>query len=160
MQQDDLQKTDPCRLSVLMQPGEPASFWNPEDYAQILQHQLEAPLEFPVSGSGPAVDGDWKTDPRIRTFGELLLHPHPPVKLLELTKELAKASTDRLDGELPPDVATVLYFAAIAAAMVRGTRITTLPDAEVLAGLEWSLRREWLASSLKALFTSARSAIC
>ena len=65
--------------------------------------------------------------------------------LLELTKEFAKWNRSRPDSALPLQVATVLYFASVAAALARcGRRLSTLQDSALLDGFEWARTREWV----------------
>ena len=83
----------------------------------------------------------------------MLEHPRPPLELLELTKQFAKKCRSNPDGPLPDDIASVLYLAAIAAAMTRcGARITKLGDVGMHHGLRWALRQSWLDASLRELF--------
>ena len=88
----------------------------------------------------------------LKSFGDLLAHPHPPVELLKVTKDFAKACRLSPRGALPKEIATVLYFASIAAAMVRcRRRITGLSDADLADGLRWTLARPWLDAPTRSL---------
>ena len=134
--------------------------WRAQDLPAILRHQLDAPLEdlevgnedAPTAAATPSAAGGAGSEPA--TFGELLLHPRPPQELLELVKEWAKAAKSPPDGDgrefvVPPEVATVLYFAAIAAALARlGTRITSLDDTAVAKGVKWALDQPWVEERL------------
>ena len=76
----------------------------------------------------------------IRTFRQLLLHPHPPIEVLNLVKQFAKGCRSRPDGPLPHEVATILYLAAIAAARRNcHQRISTLDDAAWQRAVDWAL---------------------
>jgi hypothetical protein len=121
--------------------------WEPQDLAAVLRHLLAAAPAAELPAGGPAVAD------RVGSFGELLRQPHPPVELLVLTKDFAKASREDAAGALPKDVATVLYFAAIVVARRRcGGRITRLSDGEVRAGVEWVLAQPWVDGAARALF--------
>jgi hypothetical protein len=90
------------------------------------------------------------------TFAELLQHARPPVALLERVKFFAKASKIRATGPLPPQVATVLYFASIVVARLRcDARITGLDDDAILKGTQWALAQSWIAHPMRALFEEA-----
>jgi hypothetical protein len=54
---------------------------------------------------------------------------------------------------LPPEVATLLYYAAILVARRRhGQRITQLDDNSLRSGVEWSLQQPWVDQRTKSLF--------
>ena len=57
---------------------------------------------------------------------------------------------------MPRDIATMLYFACAAAALVRcGERITRLDDTKLREGLEWAIAQSWLDGTSRELFTAA-----
>jgi hypothetical protein len=75
-------------------------------------------------------------------------------------EQLAKTSDRRSANPLPEEVATVLYYAAIAAALLRhGQRISRVSDATLREGTDWVLEQEWVAGPLRGLFVDARSAM-
>jgi hypothetical protein len=135
----------------------------------VLEHQLAAPVEFaplepstPCATSGKASPeagsacGAAAVPPEIRTFGQLLRHPQPPLALLVQLKEFAKVNRDHPQGTLPEPLCAVLYYAAIATARLRlGQNITRMDEASYRAGLDWCLRLEWLDSATRELFTQA-----
>ncbi len=95
-----------------------------------------------------------------KRLGELLHHPRPPVKLLEIAKRFARARRERREDPLPTEVATVLYFAWIAVALVRcRRRITGLGDEQVLEGIRWSLDQSWVDRKTCELLHAALSCI-
>src|SRR5205823_4989142 len=95
--------------------------------------------------AGPAAGPADGKAPPLNSFGDLLSHPRPPLELLELTKEFAKTSDTRASSPLPPEVATVLYYAAIVAARLRhGAGITGLGARDLRDGIAWALRQPWL----------------
>lgn len=53
------------------------------------------------------------------SFGDLLSHPNPPEELLKATKDFAKTCRLGPHKTLPPEIASALYYASIAAALVR-----------------------------------------
>ena len=155
-----LETMDPSRLAKMLTVHS-AEHWRPEEMASILRHQLAAPLVFDLSGIAsddddpppPPSDG---TQMSAETFGELLHHPRPPVAMLRRVKLFAKACKAKADGPLPPEVATVLYFASIVVALLRcETRITELDDDWLLKGTQWALAQTWLDQPIRSLFEEA-----
>lgn len=135
--------------------------WRSEELGEVLRHQLEAPLELegpsPSDLSAAAKPGEDSASSEIRTLADIFQHPDPPLKLLDLAKEFAKSNRERPDSPLPPEVATVIYFAAIAAALVRcGSRITALDDKSIRAGLEWVRAQSWIDPQTRELCSEAR----
>jgi hypothetical protein len=134
-----------------------SALWSPEDLGAIYEHQLAASIEVDFRSLRPGMArslaelGAAGGSP-IATFRDLFGHPKPPLELLELTKQFAKDCRGNPDGPLPDEVATVLYLAAIAAAMVRcEARITKLDDAGMRHGLHWALRQSWLDPATRQL---------
>ena len=151
----DLTRSDPKLLADLLKTGGGAeTLWLPEELATVLRHQLSAPVEFeprPIGSAQPPAHPR-QTAP-VTSFGELFHHPNPPVELLLLTKDFAKASRVRLECLLPEEVATVLYYASIVAARVRlGKRISGLDDKSVREGIEWVLAQPWVDEQTRGLF--------
>jgi hypothetical protein len=118
------------------------------ELGQVLLHQLSAPLLFDLSSVDASetvlsVTKDKSDQPA--SFEELFRHPHPPRELLLLVKEFAKTSDQCENSPLPPEIATVLYYAAILSARLRlGERISTLSDESLANGLRWALAQDWL----------------
>lgn len=136
--------------------------WNDKDLGDILRHQLAAPLIFDLgSTAGLGQDaGLASVNPGITSFGELLTHPNPPLVLLKLSKDFAKASDKSVDAPLPPEIASMLYFACVAAALVRlGERITELDDQQLKKGLRWGAKQVWVSEETHALFRQANEVL-
>ena len=149
MTEEGLQTVHPSRLAMML-TVEGVDRWRPEEMAAILRHQLSSQLESDLAGFD-------RTDhaPSPMTFDELLHHVRPPVALLERVKLFAKASK-AATGPLPPQVATVLYFASIVVARLRcDARITGLDDAAILHGTQWALAQSWIDHPMRALFEEA-----
>lgn len=130
--------------------------WSEPDYGSILQHQLKAPLGADLAQLLANTE-ETLSDIPIRTFGELLLHPSPPVPALILVKDFAKQLNKNARFAYPRPVATMLYYASICAAWIRGpVQITNLSHSEILKGVQWALKQAWLPSPLKPLFEETR----
>jgi len=136
--------------------------WTPEELAAIFRHQMRTPLEADLLEAGVISAQDLQrarhgVSPPISTYGELFSHAAPPVALLVTVKEFTKQSTNNAKSPLPADVASVLYFTAIAAALWRcDQRITTLSDDALRAGCAWALSMPWLDETTRAILQSAQ----
>mgnify|MGYP000157574450 CR=1 FL=1 len=120
--------------------------------AACLQRQLDRPLMEDL-GAGAFASG--LTPWRGATFANLLHHPEPPLPLLELTRQFAKTCRPP-HSQVPIPVGMVLYFAAIATALLRcGRRITRLDDQGIRRGLKWALAQRWLDPALRDRFEQA-----
>jgi hypothetical protein len=132
--------------------------WEPEELAGLLRHQLAAPLEFDLTDAGTASIEDvtrFSQSPErsIRTFGDLLHHPAPPIQLLTFVKDFAKANRQDPAAALPNEIAAVLYFGSIVVAQQRcGRRISRLDEDKVRAGVQWVLERPWIDPATRNLF--------
>lgn len=122
--------------------------WRPEDLGDIWRHQLTTP-------AGPAFSRGGHGPPPA-TFGDVLRDPSPAVAALERVKQLSRAYRSDPDPPVPPEVATALYFAAIAAALVRcGRRITSASDELLRDGMRWAAAHPWLDEATRGLLDAA-----
>jgi hypothetical protein len=138
---------------------EAAELWHAKELGEILRHQLAAPLEFEIIGVGPELvarlRAEEAADPEIQTFGDLFEHAHPPVEMLEVAKEFAKASRAHADGPLPDEVAVVLHLLSIVVALKKcAKRITRLDEEGLRFGVRWALAQPWLDESTRKLLQS------
>jgi hypothetical protein len=145
-------------LAELMDVGtESRRVWRPEELGAILRHQMSAAVLFDISSLKPSVAPKLKALSEaegllVRSFNDLLQHPNPPIELLQLTKEFAKANRDHPESPLPQEIASVLYFGSIAAALVRcGERITRLDDAPLRKGMQWVIDQPWVDTAMRSL---------
>ena len=128
--------------------------WPRVDYGPILVHQLGAPLGAELVRWLAEADAAGETS--ARTFGELLFQPAPAPRALLSVKNYAKQLMDENRFAYPRPVATVLYFASIAAACLQAdVLISSLPPAEIQRGLDWARRRDWIPARLERLFAEA-----
>jgi hypothetical protein len=151
--------SQPGALAALMAlDGAAGRLWEPGELSAILRHQLAAPLEMDLAMAGlttaekvspaSAPPGD-----PIRSFGDLLHHRDPPIELLVLVKDFAKAARQDPSVGLPGEVAGILYFASIVVARRRwAKRITRLDDEEVEDGVRWALAEPWVDEATRSLF--------
>lgn len=136
--------------------------WRPAELGAILDHQLAAPLECDLGGLDKGLAGRLAAagGPPIKSFRDLLHHPHPPVELLELTKRFGKACRNHPDSPLPDEIATVLYFLSIVVAITRcGRRITKMDDPSLRYSLDWALKQPWLDEATRRRFEEGRAAV-
>jgi len=158
--------SDPHALAALLDAGsDDDRIWNPAELEAILKHQLSAPIEVDLVSLERHLAARLRLAASsqgllLRSFGDLLHHPHPPLELLKLTKDFAKACRLSRGGPLPREIATVLYFASIVAALVRcRRRITRLDDANTRQGVEQCLAQSWLDAPTRRLFEDGLKAL-
>ncbi|HZK80546.1 MAG TPA: hypothetical protein VFC46_05745 [Humisphaera sp.] len=142
--------------------GEEPTRWAPAELGAVLRHQLAAPLEFDLRTIAP---GGEKTitdltaaitsGPRPRSFGDLVVHPLPPLDLLRLMKDFSRSGRDT--DSLPKEVATVLYYTAISLALLRhSVRITELDNRALVKSIGWCLSQSWVDASVAAVLAEMR----
>jgi hypothetical protein len=123
-----------------------------------LASAIDAPLEFDLNtrireATTTYAEASATTLTPPKTFRELLTGPHPPIELLKLAKDFAKTHAKADNGPLPRDIATMLYFANVAVALVRyGERITKLDDDKLRKGVEWAIAQSWLDETSRGWF--------
>ncbi|NQT91883.1 MAG: hypothetical protein HQ559_03910 [Lentisphaerae bacterium] len=159
---------DPSSESIRVLLDEVAAenrLWSADDLRDVLNHQWSAPLA--VDLSGLTVENAERVEMLatskgllLRSFGDLLEHPHPPLSLLVLTKEFAKRCLSSSNGAVPHDVARVLYFASIATALDRcSLRITKLGDKQIADGISWALSLDWIPTGARGVLAAGSNAI-
>jgi len=158
MNPEPLTQLSPQKLARFLSSDFPEP-WGEADGPAALRHQLEAPI-FPDVAVSPDLNrADMEAFMKIydgpKSFGQQLLAEHPSLRLLEAIKLFAKHSGQEVASPLKGTGATVLYFAAIAAALLRcKQRISQLPDEELRKGFQWS-KHQTGGESLIPLFTKA-----
>ena len=163
---EDIFMTGPEGLARILTLDETGTdLWGAEEMQAIWLHQLSAPLDIDLSlvGSGRAKElgKSGETKPFLaKSFSELLEHPHPPLRLLNLIEDFAKqAARDSDDAQLR-QVATALYYASYAARLTRcENRTGALNEAELKAGFAWALSRLWLDEQTKELIQNASASL-
>lgn len=137
--------------------------WESSDLRAILSHQLSAPMVFDFCATIKSLvaaeetrtwTGERASIPR--SFHDLFTHNSPSTKLLNLTKEFAKANWKHPDSPLPSEIAVVLYYTCIAVAFVRqGEWITKLSKGDAKCGLSWIQSQPWVDQSTKDICRQA-----
>ncbi|MGA2747354.1 MAG: hypothetical protein ABSG59_01150 [Verrucomicrobiota bacterium] len=158
-----LSKSAPKSLAAFLAAGaERARLWRPDELGAIFRHQMAAPILVDLAGFDPATASRLKTlsdaqNLLLKSFLDLFLHPVPPLELLSLTKDFAKINMDHPDSSLPREIAAVLYYASIAAALARlDTRISQLTDPELARGMRWAGDQPWVSQPIRDLLAQAR----
>jgi hypothetical protein len=143
----DLTKTSPTLLAQLMGLEGTSPLWSESDLAAMMRHLLDSPL--PGKSATPHL-----------TFAQILFASHPEIDQLRRVKDFAKSCRMDPENGLPEELATVLYYAAIAAARVCcGQSISQLGPVELRDGIEWALARRYLPDALGDLFRAAARAM-
>jgi hypothetical protein len=155
-------KSHAKELAELMASGwENARLWRPEELAAIFRHQMSAPMLVDLGSFDAATAARLKTlsdgqSLLLKSFADLFHHATPPLELLQLVKNFAKANIDHPESGLPGEVASALYYASIASALVhQDTRISQLPDADLRRGFRWLEEQAWLDEKTKNLLAEA-----
>ena len=153
-----IQNAVPETLAQVMSlSGDREATWLREDLEAILKHQLSAPVVYELSSMGSdtrreAASISTVEGACIATFADLFRSPEPPLRLLEITKDFAKASTVDPERPLPPEVATIIYLACIVLARTRhGRRISRLDDTVLRRNLQWAIGRPWLDDEIRTV---------
>ena len=159
MSDPDARNPDSQRLSRLLGLQEAdEQGWSENELADILRHQLRAPLLFDLGKLAPATqDAVWRGAGagKIESFGDLLHHPSPPLELLSLVKEFGKSAA-LPQSVLPREIGTLLYYLSIAAALLKHRRwITRMDTAALYAGLQWGIDQPWADSRSRQLLSEA-----
>jgi hypothetical protein len=152
----------PKSLAALLQSSaEGSRLWRPDELGAIFRHQMSAPILVDLGSYDPGTAARLKKLSEaqslvLKSFSDLFHHPAPPLELLELTKDFAKANLDQAESGLPNEVAATLYYTSIAAALVRlGARISQLADADLRRGLSWTRGQPWLDLATQQLLQQA-----
>lgn len=149
-------------LSALIASGdEHGPLWRADELASLFRHQMSAPIAVDLGSFDARTANQIKTLSTaqgllLSSFSDLFNHPAPPVQLLQLAKDFAKANMDHPESGLPPEIAATLYYASIAAALARlDKRISQLPDADLQRGLAMTAKQPWLDEKTKVLLADA-----
>jgi hypothetical protein len=150
------------QLSALIASGEERGpLWRPDELAAMFRHQMSAPVLMDLGSFDPRTAKQLKSLTAaqgllLSSFSDLFNHSNPPIQLLQLVKDFAKTNLDHPESGLPREIATALYYASIAAALVRlEQRISHLPDEDLQRGLRLTREQPWLDDRTKSLMAEA-----
>lgn len=159
---EDVYRSDPQRLAAILHlSGSCDDLFDAGELGQVLQHQLGGDLRKDLLVLSEDEPEDQhralaEASPAIGTWADLLFHNAPPLSVLIDAKTFGKVSRLDADRPLPRVIADCIYYAAIAAALVRhDQRISTLSYEELAAGLSTLLSHPWLTRELRGLFLKA-----
>ena len=162
MWSSDFDQQPPQRVAGLMDVGSArVPDWTDAELEAVLRHQLNTPIETELVALGAAAAARFKamyvaSSDQTTSMSSIFASPDPPLPVLEMIKEFAKSLLEHPDSALPREVAGLLYWSAIAAALVcKNTRITRLKDDKLLAGLSWALERPWIEPRLRQILQRA-----
>src|SRR6516162_1496558 len=162
MTQSDLRHADPTLLARILEVEDVAiHVWPQHELGSILQHQLATSVQLDLESRNSSLRGRLHALPPGRqpgklTFAELFQHPAPPVELLQLIKNFAKASRVRGESALPAEIATVIYLMSIVVARLRcQARISEQSDESLTHGIQWVLSQPWIDEQTRQLFREA-----
>jgi len=142
---------------IIALSGEQEPTWLPEDLGAMLRHQLSAPVEPDLAKFDSELAERWRTLAaqehfRWTRFGEVLQSQEPPLEGLRLVKAFARILRSHPATLLPCDIAAVLYFTSIAAALARcNERITKMDDASLRRGFQWGLDLPWIDADVRSV---------
>jgi hypothetical protein len=128
--------------------------WTQEPGA-LLHHLLTMQLPFDLNSVGqsaslPGAGTSWSS------LGELFFHPNPPLELLKVAKRFAKENRRDKESPFPRPIATAVYYAAIAAALVRSKSPISKHPPDILSrGFHWAIDQPWMDERLRDLFRQA-----
>ena len=137
-----------------------ATPWRDDELATVWRHQLSARLEPELAEWDADLLRRLRNDPAAAakigdTVAAILHATDTPRPVLMALKSLGKAmNQDRTRG-IPHDIGKLLYFAAIAAALARGERISELNQPTLKQGLTFAVEQTWLDPSTLQLLRNA-----
>src|SRR5579862_4558949 len=95
------------QLSTLMASGEERGpLWQPEELAAMFRHQMSAPVLMDLGSFDPRTANQLKALTAaqgllLSSFADLFNHANPPIQLLQMVKDFAKANLDHPESGLP-----------------------------------------------------------
>jgi hypothetical protein len=151
--------------------------WQSVDLRTVWQHELRVPLVWhmdnrcrgfyhthrlvgrwdlvqidPAVADGPTPD---TPDPDFASVLDLMEKSAPPITALVRLKDFGLVQAYSPQSFLPREIGTMLYYLAVALALVRlDRRITSDDDSALREGFRWCLRQVWLDGASAAVIRS------
>jgi len=124
------------------------------DLRDVLNHLLASQLA-ELEATSPYVPPD-----DARTLREALLDQTTDIELLQELKRFGRRQARTPGDELPADVASVVYFGAMAAALVhQDERISKSADDVLAHGFQLAAQADWVDPAIKALLNQAAARV-
>lgn len=168
MNKDSLLGLDPKRIGRLFGitfDSHTQDIAGPDDSTSgLLQACLAATASAETEGTGswPGVIATLQEDPGFdpgRSLGDVLMDPTSDLDAVRKIRRYAKRRASREDSEAERNVATTIYFAAIASALLfHGVKITTYPYETLEASFNKLIAKRWMPAELAQFFVKAREA--
>lgn len=148
-------------LSELFASGSSeGSPWCTADYTGLWLHQLAQPLAAVLADVDQSQFKAIRPATQGASIRELLQHRTPPLAPLRQLKEVARSYVRTGRDVFPAEIATALYFAAIAVALIRARQRITKSDNTVLEhGFRLLLNCSWLDDGTRASLQLALTSI-
>jgi len=152
-----------ARMMALGKEGQ--GLWQAGELGAILRHQLVAAVQLDLGRldrlSAEGLEALCsQAAPPIESFRDLLHHPCPPIGLLDMTKDFARACHSGAESLLPNEVATVLYLSSIVVALAKCQRRISKLDRQGLKHiLDWALDQAWLDEATRGLLEAGSRAV-
>lgn len=130
--------------------------------SEMLRHMLasELPLDQGMPGSLPGVlkrPCEELSNVAGQTLGQLLVNPQTDLEVIGTLKDYAKVLSRRRAHEPEHAAAIVIFYAAIASALVfHGEKITRHSNATLREAFSQLASKHWLPMELRGLFQQAR----
>lgn len=142
-------------------PGEPRPSEDRQSKEELLRHHLAESLPMDA-GLARVLPGIFTAVcEKLRpfagcSFGELLTDPRTDLLVIETIKDLHKHQAESVPSGPAQEVATIIYYAAIAVALVHhDARITKLSYESLSQSLDELSRYDWLPADMRQLFDKA-----
>ncbi len=127
-----------------------------QDLRSVFRQQMREPMSQTVCCSGAQPARRIQSEVSEFSLAGLLSSSSPSLECLGACKDYAKACLQHPDRSLPQEIARVIYFACIAAALLRcRQRITKLEDGTLMESFRWCLEQDWCFDELSSLFEEA-----
>ncbi len=151
----DLHDTTLALGRLLHKDAPLSAAWTKDDLADLFRHQLQTHLK--DEAIDPQVLRDCPAALEIDApIENLLLDPDMPVTVLISLKAYARWLGEQDVANYPRDCATALYYCAIGAAWLHtGEHITSLPEADLQAGLTWTASQAWIPEHVREMLINA-----